>query len=242
MNTLFHTLNIGTLAAWLSVASFGTLGMVVSGWYQVPIVAAVTETVVTQDDFTLGNEADTRSTEEATPDINEMVEETLPAPPEMPELAELSPLPEIPDLPPPPAIARSKAPEYPNKSKSTPSLRPTAPTRTPGKSTTANLSGSRKTSGIPSAGKSSGMSDAARIAAGRKPRPNYPSEAKRRKQEGTVQVQFTIDSRGRVISAHAKSPSPWPLLNAEAVRTVRRWSFPPGGVTTKTQPIVFKLD
>jgi TonB family protein len=38
---------------------------------------------------------------------------------------------------------------------------------------------------------------------------------------GTVLVEFTVDTSGRVISAYAKSESPWPLLNNEAVRTVR---------------------
>jgi outer membrane biosynthesis protein TonB len=43
------------------------------------------------------------------------------------------------------------------------------------------------------------------------------------------------------ISAYAKSPSPWPLLNAEAVSTVRSWRFPPGGVMKLQRPIVFQL-
>lgn len=73
------------------------------------------------------------------------------------------------------------------------------------------------------------------------PAPAYPSEARRKGQTGTVVVEFTIDTTGRVISAFAKSPSPWPLLNEEAVRTVRRWRFPPGPVTKLQRPIVFQL-
>ncbi|MEY4570486.1 MAG: hypothetical protein RLZZ398_1925, partial [Verrucomicrobiota bacterium] len=45
----------------------------------------------------------------------------------------------------------------------------------------------------------------------------------------------------RVISAYPKSSSGWPLLDAEAVRTVRRWTFPAGGVMKLQRPIVFQL-
>lgn len=85
------------------------------------------------------------------------------------------------------------------------------------------------------------MSDSARLAAGRMSAPSYPPEARRKGQTGTVVVEFTVDSSGRVISAYAKQPSPWPLLNNEAVRTVRRWKFPPGGVMKLQRPIVFQL-
>jgi TonB family protein len=60
-------------------------------------------------------------------------------------------------------------------------------------------------------------------------------------QTGTLVVEFTVDATGRVISAYAKSPSPWALLNQEAVRTVRGWKFPPGAVMTLQRPIVFQL-
>jgi TonB family protein len=60
-------------------------------------------------------------------------------------------------------------------------------------------------------------------------------------QSGTVVVEFTIDGSGRVISAHAAKPSPWPLLDHEAVRTVRRWKFPPGNIMKLQRPIVFQL-
>ena len=85
------------------------------------------------------------------------------------------------------------------------------------------------------------MSTAARIAAGRMPSPSYPAEARRKGQTGTVVVQFTVDSSGRVTYANAISPSPWPLLNQEAVRTVLRWRFPPGDFISLERPIVFRL-
>jgi len=73
------------------------------------------------------------------------------------------------------------------------------------------------------------------------PVPRYPDAARRGGQTGTVLVEFTIDTDGRVVSAFAKQPSPWPLLNEEAVKTVRRWKFPPGGVMKLQRPIVFEL-
>jgi len=74
------------------------------------------------------------------------------------------------------------------------------------------------------------------------PSPAYPAEARRLGQTGTLVIEFTVDSSGQVISAYAVSPSLWPLLNQEAVRTVRRWRFPPGGGVMKLQrPIVFQL-
>ena len=85
------------------------------------------------------------------------------------------------------------------------------------------------------------MSNSARLAAGRMPAPTYPAAARRGGQTGTVVVEFTVDTSGRVIAAHASKPSPWPLLNDEAVRTVRRWKFPPGEVMKLQRPIVFQL-
>jgi protein TonB len=74
------------------------------------------------------------------------------------------------------------------------------------------------------------------------PKPIYPPAAKRQKQTGTVVVQFTVNPSGQVTAAFAKSSSNWPLLDAEALRTVLTWTFPQGGMMTKTQPIIFKLD
>ncbi|NJM38364.1 MAG: energy transducer TonB, partial [Akkermansiaceae bacterium] len=68
-----------------------------------------------------------------------------------------------------------------------------------------------------------GMSDAKRLAGGRMPAPSYPSEAKRKGQSGTIVVEFVVGENGSVISAYAKSPSPWPILNQQAVSCVRRW-------------------
>src|SRR5207247_3430139 len=64
---------------------------------------------------------------------------------------------------------------------------------------------------------------------GRQPAPVYPTEARARSQQGTVVVQFMVGADGQVLSAEAWQPSPWPMLNEAALRTVRnRWHFPAG--------------
>jgi protein TonB len=88
----------------------------------------------------------------------------------------------------------------------------------------------------------SGMSDAKRLAGGRMPAPAYPSEARSKGQTGTVLVEFVVGEDGSVVSAYAKKPSPWPILNERAVSAVRRWKFPPGTVAKYTRPIVFQLN
>lgn len=77
---------------------------------------------------------------------------------------------------------------------------------------------------------------------GRQPAPVYPSTAIRQGQEGTVVVRLTVDTGGRVLSAEASSPSPWPLLNESALRAVReRWRFSPGARRTYEVPVRFTL-
>jgi protein TonB len=228
MQALIHSLNIGTLATWLSVAGFGTVGVVVRDWQPVYVPPNVRETRLLDEDFTLGDPGPPESAGEMTDTAPPQITETLPAPPELPPVAELSPLPEIPELP--PAAAK------PAETQSKP--RPAA-----GSSTASRTTSSRPSvnPGAGSSGSGGGLSESARLAAGRMPAPSYPAESRRKGQTGTVLVEFTVDSSGRVISAYAKSESPWPLLNNEAVRTVRRWKFPPGGIMKLQRPIVFQL-
>lgn len=64
---------------------------------------------------------------------------------------------------------------------------------------------------------------------GKQPAPRYPTRAKTAGQQGTVLVRFTVGENGRVLTAEISQPSPWPLLNEEALRTVRdRYRFQPG--------------
>lgn len=64
---------------------------------------------------------------------------------------------------------------------------------------------------------------------GRQPAPRYPLQARRAGQEGTVVIRLAVGTDGRVLSAQPSSPSPWDLLNREAVRVVlEQWRFPSG--------------
>jgi len=80
------------------------------------------------------------------------------------------------------------------------------------------------------------------IGEGRQPAPHYPREAVRSGQEGKVAVRFAVGENGRVLSAETVTPSPWPLLNEEAVRTVRqRWRFRNGPARLYEVTIRFEL-
>jgi len=238
MPALLHSLNIGTLATWLSVAGFGSVGVIVRESHTPPAAVTAEESSSPVADFTLGDagnpETPGQPADPLLPEAAASVPETLPAPPELPEISEFAPLPEIPEIPAPAARpAQTRAESQPRQTSRSASSTTASPARN---SSTTGGSGSGK----PGAA-SPGMSSSARLAAGRMPPPSYPAEARRLGQTGTVLVEFTVDTSGRVISAHAKSPSPWPLLNHEAVRTVRRWKFPPGGVMKLQRPIVFQL-
>lgn len=72
--------------------------------------------------------------------------------------------------------------------------------------------------------------------AGKQPAPEYPLLAQDSGQEGTVKVRFVVAENGRVTAAEAVTPSPWPLLNDSALRTIRnRWRFGAG------QPRAFEV-
>ncbi len=59
--------------------------------------------------------------------------------------------------------------------------------------------------------------------------PDYPREALRRRQEGTVVVRFEVGEQGEVLAAEVAKPCDFPLLNQAALRTVKRsWHFPAG--------------
>lgn len=232
MTALFHALNIGTLACWLSAAAFGTVALVVPGLREAPVVVKTEEEAhPVPEDFTLGDEETAEEIPTTTPvEATEVPAEILPAPPDVPQIAEFEPLPEVPEIPMPAAKA-APAPAPPTASPTTPRpRRTTAATGKPGGSTTRTGNTNN-----------SSTSEASRLTQGRMPKPTYPAQAKRGGQTGTVVIEFTVDTSGRVISAYAKSSSGWPLLDAEAVRTVRRWTFPAGGVMKLQRPIVFQL-
>ena len=259
MTSLLYAINIGTLATWLSVAGFGTIGIVVPVTVEILKSQAPKdpyadlESIVLTEDFNLGDtppsqETDTGSTGETEEIVVPFAEqETLPAPPEIPDVAEITPLPEIPDMPPPVAKASEPVAPAPTKPRPVPVVSNKTPTRSamPTSPTGGSPQGKPETKGsIGNGGRNggSGMSDAKRLAGGRMPAPSYPSEARAKGQTGTVLVEFVVGEDGSVVSAYAKSPSPWPVLNERAVSAVRRWKFPPGSVVKYTRPIVFKLN
>lgn len=79
------------------------------------------------------------------------------------------------------------------------------------------------------------------VGEGRQPQPDYPMEAQLAGQTGTVVVRFTVDASGRVSAAQAVSPSPWPLLNQAAVRSIRdTWRFGSGPIRVWEVPIQYQ--
>jgi protein TonB len=243
MTSILHALNIGTFACWLSVVGFGAVAFVVPGTRGVPVpVSRAEEPRPFSEDFTLGDveNAGAEATEEAS---EAAPAETLPAPPELPEVTAFAPLPEIPEIAAPaakptPAVAAAVPTSKPA---ATQALRTASSTAASPNSKPGGGGSGASNPGSSSGASGSGMSDASRLAKGRMPKPTYPAQAKRSGQTGTVVVEFTVDASGRVISAFAKSSSGWPLLDSEAVRTVRRWTFPAGGVMKLQRPIVFQL-
>lgn len=53
------------------------------------------------------------------------------------------------------------------------------------------------------------------------PAPEYPRQAEREGQEGTVLLRLTLGPDRTIVSAEAVAPSPWPLLNQSALRAAR---------------------
>jgi len=77
---------------------------------------------------------------------------------------------------------------------------------------------------------------------GRQPAPEYPPTAISRRQQGTVGIRFIVSPDGRVREATVSTPSPWPVLDESALRTVRhRWHFPRGPVRVYDVAIRFAL-
>jgi protein TonB len=70
------------------------------------------------------------------------------------------------------------------------------------------------------------------------PRPFYPHDAFSKRIEGTVEVQFLIDSTGDV--THTSVSKSIGLLDAAALHCVRRWRFSPAKRNGKPVPAVAK--
>jgi protein TonB len=59
------------------------------------------------------------------------------------------------------------------------------------------------------------------------PKPDYPAEARRQRQEGVVLVSVEVDGDGRPSDVTLGRSSGFPLLDEAAVQAVRRWRFEP---------------
>jgi protein TonB len=76
-------------------------------------------------------------------------------------------------------------------------------------------------------------------------RPVYPQEAFVKKIEGVVEVEFLIDSTGRVVTVRIVHSIP--QLDAAAVQTVRQWRFSPAMkagrpvATIARAPVTFRI-
>ncbi len=252
MHPFLYALNIGTLATWLSVAGAGSIALVVksgadSATMQVSKADASEGPDVDIDlaQMAAGSAAPSDPTlptsEQEVPPEQKAVPELLEAVPELPEIADTLPLPEVPELPElaKPEPSREPQPRSPIKPASSP--RPVSRGSDKPASSSNSGSGTGKGSGT-STGSGSGAVGSARWAGGRMPAPNYPSEARRKGQEGRVVVLFSVDEQGNVVSASVTGPCPYPALNDEALRAVRRWKFQPGARASLQRPIIFKLN
>lgn len=82
----------------------------------------------------------------------------------------------------------------------------------------------------------------------RNPAPDYPDEARRRRQEGVVLLRVQVNAKGRVEGVEVERSSGTPSLDQAATRAVRRWEFEPARrgdapvASTVTVPVRFRLE
>lgn len=57
--------------------------------------------------------------------------------------------------------------------------------------------------------------------------PDYPADAMRRKQEGSVEVGYTVTREGKVTDVHVDSATTPGVFDEEAMAAVRKWRFDP---------------
>ena len=79
------------------------------------------------------------------------------------------------------------------------------------------------------------------------PPPEYPEQARRRRQEGTVTLLVNIDSNGRVKALDIQKSSGFTLLDKAAEKAVAKWRFTPATIGDRRVPskvivpVLFKL-
>ena len=72
--------------------------------------------------------------------------------------------------------------------------------------------------------------------------PDYPSDAMRRNESGTVVVRITVDSDGKPDDIEVVRSSRSRALDRAATQAARRWRFRPGQAGSVEVPFEFKLD
>ena len=250
MTSILYALNISTLATWLAVAGASTVACVVKVDGRLPErveeSARRTELFITSQEMGSappGPMAETASEELVAEPTPAAPSEPIPEVAEVPEIAEIEPLPEVPQLPdalPAPAQREPEAKPTGSPAPETPRERPARLAKSAGAVAGGGSGSGQGNAAAGGAGTSAVGSD--RWQGLRKSSPNYPMSARRAGQEGKVVVQFTVDDRGYVVDATVLSPSPYPALNEEALRTVRRFRAKPGVRATTSQPIIFRLN
>jgi protein TonB len=70
-------------------------------------------------------------------------------------------------------------------------------------------------------------------------RPAYPPQARMRKLEGLVVVEFVVGPDGTVREAQVMSSRPSTIFNESALQAVRRWRFSPG--TKEGKPVAARV-
>lgn len=71
--------------------------------------------------------------------------------------------------------------------------------------------------------------------------PAYPPEAARAGTTGFVEVEFTIDTTGKVASVSVLNAKPARTFETAAVKAVKQWQFAPGGDTRGKVRLDFSL-
>jgi protein TonB len=59
------------------------------------------------------------------------------------------------------------------------------------------------------------------------PPPDYPPDAARKREQGWVEVEFTVSPDGSVTNASVVNAQPARVFNSSALRAVERWTFKP---------------
>lgn len=262
MHPILYSINIGTLAAWLSVSGASTVAYCIKSQERLPLLKQLeleeinsTEgelmdvemfaggSAPTQEVDAENNEETLQEQEAATPEVPEIAPDI----PELPELAETEPLPEVPDLPEPTpeppkpeAIPAPKPKPVAARASNQRAEQTKRGTDRPVARRTESGAGTGSGSGS-NAGAGSGDAGAARFAGGRRPNPGYPANARKQGIEGTVRASITVDESGRVVSCHIVSASHPALDDRSILSTLNRWKFKPGPRATRILPIKFTL-